>query len=93
MATSIKQKCISIVESHPDRCLLYIYGKDVELITEDSEILSRLRDARFGSHFCLVYRDVRDIRHAINVLVDTRCWLRVSNCMSYLLCVFKNHKS
>lgn len=75
---SVKNKCFNIVESHPDECLLYIYGKEVELLTSVSEILSCLRDARFGSNFCLVYRDARDIRHAIYVLVDTRGWLRIS---------------
>ncbi len=91
--TSVKQKCFSIVESHPGRCFLYIYGKETKLFTEDSEILSCLRDARFGSNFCLVYRDARDIRHAIYVLVDTRDWLRISECMSSLLYKLTKDKS
>ena len=85
MATSIKQKCFSIVESHPDRCLLYVYGKKLDLFSEDSEILFHLRNARFGSHFCLVYRDARDLRHVIYVLVDERKWVQISGCMSSFL--------
>lgn len=90
---SVKQRCFAIVESHPDRCFLYAYGEEVEFFTEDVEILSRLRSACFGSNFCLVYRDARNIRHAINVLVDEDKWLRISECMSFLLYNHTKRKS
>lgn len=93
MATSIKQKCFSIVESHPNRCLLYIYGENVELFTEDSEILFHLRNARFGLNFCLVYRDARNSRRAIYVLVDALRWVQISDCMSSFLYNFTKHDS
>lgn len=93
MATSIKQKCFSIVESHPDRCSLHIYGENVEVFIEDSEILSHLRDARFGLNFCLFYLDARNIVRSINVLVDERRWVQISDCMSSLLYHFTKDKS
>lgn len=90
---SVKQKCFNILQAHPDRCLLYIYGEKVELFTEDDEIFSYLLNARFGSNFCLVYRDARDSRHAIHVLVDELKWIEISECMSSYLYNFTSRKS
>lgn len=90
---SVKQKCFNIVESHPDRCFLYIYGEKVEFFVEDSEILSWLRNARFGSNFCLAYFDARDTRRFIHVLVDERKWIQISECMSALLYNYTRRKS
>ena len=82
---SVKQKCFNIVRVHPDRCILYVYGKKVELFTEDDEILSCLRNARFGSNLCLVYCDALICRHYIYVLVDECQWIEISDCMSALI--------
>lgn len=90
---SVKEQCFAILAAHPDRCFLYIYGEEIELFTEHVEILSRLLNARFGSSFCLAYRDVCNIRHSINVLVDDRNWLCISECMSSLLYNYTKRKS
>lgn len=93
MTTSIQQKCFSIVESHPNGCFLYTYGDKIELFIEDSEIFSQLLNARFGSSFCLAYHDKRNIRRAINVLVDERRWIQISECMSSFLYNLTKRKS
>lgn len=93
MTASIKQKCFDIVESHPDRCSLFTYGEKVEYFVEESEILSYLRSARFGSHFCLRYLDDSDNDYAIRVLVDERRWIEISDFMSAFLYNLTKQKS
>lgn len=92
-SVSVKEQCFSILESHPDSCLLYAFGEKVEILTEYSDIFFRLRTACFGSNFCLVYRDDANFRHAINVLVDVFRWIEISEGMSSFLYSFTKRES
>lgn len=91
--SSLKQKCFFLVENHLDNCLLYIYGKDIRLVDDGDDILTCLREMRFGDAFRLIYFDSRNVRHSVNVLVDTYKWLRVSECMVALIYSYKNRQS
>lgn len=94
---SVKQRCFEFIKSHPNRCILYAYGNDLDLKYSDGEILSFLRTARFGDFFilvCHVETIVPEVfrRETICVLVDSLQWCEVSESMIYNLRSLSNNE-